>query len=505
MKTEMNRACGSAFRLRVSLGFVCLMGALSGFAAERPLRQAHEKPNIILIYTDQQHASMMSCAGNPYVNTPAMDYLAKNGMRFTRAYTVNPVCVPARIGMMTGRFPSAFRDIAGSPVRHNGGGMKRFGGASEEVIKTLLPAFMKEAGYDLFYGGKTHLPADLHPEKNGFTMYENHPKTPLAEASAKIIRERKPGDKPFLMWANFISPHDICYMAFKGYSFADRGKSLQKKGFEQANIVELINRSSQIDTGEFFERHCPPLPPNHEPQIGEPEAISAHLAESFKGYARENWTKEDWLLHRWMYARLTEEVDSDIQLILDALKESGQEQKTLVIFSSDHGDMDSAHRKEHKTALYEESANDPFIAMWKEHIPAGIVNSNDLVSTGLDFLPTAADYAGRPNAKADPRGRSLRPLFEGKKVDWRDTLGVESEVGWMVVDSKGHKLIEYDMADRIETQLLDLKADPYETRHFPRDGGNAKTWAQLEKALNEWFPEALRRSPRYVKKKKSQR
>ena len=474
---------------RVITGMLCFVGAFSGIAAGRP--------NIILIYTDQQHANMMSCAGNPYVKTPAIDYLAENGMRFTRAYTVNPVCVPARIGMMTGRFPSEFRDIAGNLVRENGGGHKRFGGASQEVIKTLLPAYMKEAGYDLFYGGKTHLPADLYPDKNGFTMYENHPKTPLAEASAKIIRERKPGDKPFFMWANFISPHDICYMALRGYGFADRGKSAKNKGIEETNMVALMNRSAQIDKDEFLDKHCPPLPPNHEPQIGEPEAIPALLARrDFRMDARENWTDAAWRLHRWVYAQLTEEMDSDVQLILDALKESGLEQNTLVIFTSDHGDMDAAHRMEHKTALYEESANVPFIAMWKEHIPAGVVNSNDLVSTGLDFLPTAADYAGIPDAKADPRGRSLRPLFEGRKVDWRETLGVESEVGWMLVDSKGHKLIEYDfVSEKTETQLLDLKADPYETRHFPRDDSNALMWAELEKALNEWFPEAHRRWP----------
>ena len=81
--------CCSAIKRRVIFGMLCIMGALSTFAAERP--------NIILIYTDQQHANMMSCAGNPYVKTPAIDYLAGNGMRFTRAYTVNPVCVPARI------------------------------------------------------------------------------------------------------------------------------------------------------------------------------------------------------------------------------------------------------------------------------------------------------------------------------------------------------------------------------------------------------------------------
>jgi choline-sulfatase len=193
---------------------------------------------------------------------------------------------------------------------------------------------------------------------------------------------------------------------------------------------------------------------------------------------------------------LTEQVDAEIQLILDALKESGLEENTLVIFTSDHGDMNGAHRMEHKTALYEESANIPFIAMYKGKIPAGAVNSNALISNTLDFLPTVADYAGNPNAKADPRGRSLRPLFEGKKTEWRDTLGVESQIGWMVVDNEGKKLIEYDFwrSGTIETQLLDLKADPYETRHFPRTEANAKTWDKLENSLNEWFPEEHRKN-----------
>ena len=63
------------------------------------------RPNIIYIYTDQQHSKMMSCAGNSWLETPAMDYIAHNGIRFTRAYTTNPVCSPARISLMTGRFP----------------------------------------------------------------------------------------------------------------------------------------------------------------------------------------------------------------------------------------------------------------------------------------------------------------------------------------------------------------------------------------------------------------
>ncbi|VGO13626.1 Arylsulfatase [Pontiella desulfatans] len=481
-------------------GGVLMMPSLR--AATGSEKKLSGQPNIILIYTDQQHANMMSCAGNKTLKTPAMDYLADNGMRFTRAYTTNPVCVPARISMMTGRFPSDFRDQKGNLVRENSGGAKRFGGASEEVINTLLPITMKEAGYDLFYGGKVHLPEVLSPAKHGFKVYEKNPKMPLAEASSKIIRERKPDDKPFLMWANFISPHDICYMALRDYRFEDRAKPPKKKGLEETDLVALMNRSAKIDADEFLEKHCPPLPPNFAPQEGEPAAIDAYLRiRAFKEEARKNYTEADWRLHRWLYARLTEQVDAEIQLIIDALKESGQEENTLVIFTSDHGDMDGAHRIEHKTALYEESANVPFIAMYKGTIPAGTVNVDALVSTGLDFLPTAADYAGNPAAKADPRGRSMRPLFEGRNVEWRDTLGVESQIGWMVVNSDGKKLIEYDYPynGKTETQMLDLKADPYETRHFLPEGDRKAAWDSLEKALNEWFPEGHRRMVGEVK------
>jgi arylsulfatase A-like enzyme len=209
---------------------------------------------------------------------------------------------------------------------------------------------------------------------------------------------------------------------------------------------------------------------------------------SFKRQARDNYTDRQWRLHRWAYCRLTEVVDSQVQTVLDAVKASGQEENTLIIFSSDHGDMDASHRMEHKTTLYEESANVPFMAMWKGHIPAGRVDQSHLVSNGLDMLPTVCDYAGIKGV-ADPRGRSLRPLFEGKNVSWRDTLGVESEIGRMVVDKDKFKFIKYDAAGT-EVQLLDLNEDPYETKHVTDNPRHGEKLAELEKAFNtEWFPE----------------
>ena len=165
----------------------------------------------------------------------------------------------------------------------------------------------------------------------------------------------------------------------------------------------------------------------------------------------------------------------------------GREEETLVIFSSDHGDNDASHRLEHKTTLYEESANIPCMAMWKGEIPAGQVDKTHLISSGLDLLPTVCDYAGIEGV-ADPRGRSLRPLFEGKNVDWRNTLGVESEIGRLVVDQEGCKYIRYD-AVGIEEQLLDLDNDLFETRHFTSDQEYAEKLSQLKNAFDEvWFP-----------------
>ena len=192
-------------------------------------------------------------------------------------------------------------------------------------------------------------------------------------------------------------------------------------------------------------------------------------------------------MHRYAYARLTELVDSEIQVILDALKETGQEENTLVLFSSDHGDMDSSHRLEHKTALYEQSANIPFIVMWKGQIQPGQVDAKHLVSNGLDLLPTVCDYAGVP-ANTDPRGRSLRPLFEGQAADWRTTLGVESEIGRMVVSEDRLKYIKYD-AVGTEINLLDLTCDPGEMRHFTNDPEYAERLKVLEQSFEtEWFP-----------------
>jgi len=459
---------------------------IMGGRLERAQRGPEKKPNIIYIYTDQQSASMMSCAGNKWLSTPGMDTIAENGIRFTRAYTTNPVCSPARVSLMTGRFASSFNDHNGNPARENSGSLN-IAQIPEDVANTTIAAYLKKCDYDLVYGGKQHLPKALTPKALGFNNICSNEREKLAEETATYIKSEH--DKPYFMIVSLINPHDICYMAIRDFA-----KTASEKGIVKSDRIEVatLDKAMKIPEGvsedDFFENYCPPLPPNHEPQKGEPKAIDYLLDQrNFRRMARQHYTDRRWRLHRWAYCRLTEFVDNKIQMILDAIKQSGAEENTLVIFSSDHGDNDSSHRLEHKTTFYEESANIPLMAMWKGCIPAGRVDNTHLVSNGLDLLPTVCDYAGIKGV-ADPRGRSLRPLFEGKQTPWRDTLGVESEIGRMVVDKDKYKYIKYD-AEGQEEQLLDLNKDPYETTHFTDDPAYASKLNELRKSFEtEWFP-----------------
>ena len=455
-------------------------------------KRSPEKPNIIFIFTDQQSASMMSCAGNRWLKTPGIDYIAKNGIRFTRAYTTNPVCSPARVSMMTGRFAGSFLDNAGNQVRENEGSVK-IPLISDEVRNTTIATFLKRAGYDLVYGGKQHLPKPLAPMELGFKVICDDARDKLADESVKFIMGKH--ENPYFMVVSLINPHDICFMPIRDFAVSESvTKFIKNSEVECTTLDKALKIPDGINEKDFFEKYCPPLPPNFEPQNNEPEAIkslinrSAGLPNSdFIKKAREKYTENDWRRHRWAYARLTEMADKSVQTILEAVKESGQEKNTLIIFSSDHGEMDAAHRMVHKTAFYEESANIPFIAMWKGHIPAGQVDNDHLVSNGLDLLPTVCDYAGIMGV-SDSRGRSLRPLFENRHIPWRETVGVESEIGRMVVSAGKLKFMRYD-AVGIEEQLFDMNLDPYEMTPCTDDTNYKKKLNKMRKLFDsEWFP-----------------
>ncbi len=403
-----------------------------------------KRPNIVYIMTDQQTADTLSCAGNPHVKTPGIDSLAKTGTRFAKTYCAQPLCVPSRTVMMTGRMPHE----TGVTVN-----MKR-----HPIRFPMLGRMLSDAGYDCGYVGKWHLTVPVGDEKtHGFrsvmapvSAARGRPKDDdVPPACAKFLNEKR--DKPFFLVASLLNPHDICQHA--------RGDDLPN-----GPVGELPDP-----------KDCPPLPANHAIPEGEPEALREIQPGNPRLYPTIDWPPERWRQYLWAYYRLVEMVDAEIGRVLEALRRSGHEDDTVVIFSSDHGDGAGSHRWNQKQCLYDQPARVPFIVSQKGVTRPGAVDAGHLVNSGADLLPTLCDYAGlRPPPGLE--GMSVRALAEGRQVGrWRDQLVVETTFCGIKGGEKGDlalagrmlrtdrfKYIVYSRGEQRE-QLFDMETDPGET------------------------------------------
>ncbi len=402
-----------------------------------------DQPNILLITTDQQYARMMSCAGEASVKTPALDALAARGVRFENAYCANPVCVPSRYSMITGYMPHVFDGLETNRTR----GQNVTQPVVEKYIQTQpMGWLLRNAGYDTFYGGKLHVQqlkrfSEEAEKPFGFTSLTPDPRRELAQKTAALLREKR--DKPFLVWASFMNPHDICKVP----------KEETKDGWDRLKK-------------EFPNHQLPPLPANFEPTQGEIEWIKLFREGQVRGTGlngrfgcfAHKWSEEHFLWYRWSYRRFMETVDGEIQIILKALEESGRDKDTVVIFTSDHGDHDGAHRLTMKRSFYEESANVPLIVADPGIAKAGTLDRRSLVSTGLDLIPTMCDYAG-VEVPAGLRGRSFRPQVDGRKgAEGRDCVVGQTNTGRMLRTAR-YKYNVHFVDGKSGEQLFDMTTD----------------------------------------------
>jgi choline-sulfatase len=287
-------------------------------------------PNIVFIMTDQQSADAMSCRmGDRHLKTPALDRLAARGTLFTRAYSPNPLCMPARNSIFTGRYPHETGVTDNTKVTLD---------AAEFVT---MGTYFQRAGYQTAYFGKWHLAYDEKATKtHGFeTLESGHlDADSAAKASAFLARRHA---KPFLLVVSFLNPHNVCELA--------RGQALNNGPIGEPPSVEKL----------------PPAPANLAPPRSEPDTMALIRAgyHANPQFPVGNFSPERWQALRWGYYRLIEKVDAEIGKVLDALKSAGLEENTLVVFTADHGECAGAHGFNQKTVFYEESARVPLIVV----------------------------------------------------------------------------------------------------------------------------------------------
>jgi arylsulfatase A-like enzyme len=427
-------------------------------------KEPKDQPNILFIITDQHHAKMLSSAGNPYLKTRALDSMAKSGIRFANAYVTNPVCVPSRISMATGMMPGRFGVFSN--------GMKAT--IPKKVSDNSLGKLIKSGGYDTFYGGKVHMAPELVPIKAGYDEFCRDQRDELPKVCIEFMTRKR--DKPFFAVASFINPHDICF-AYNARQPDRKGKPL---------VDELYKQAQALPPDKL-----PPLPKNSEIPEREPEAIEATMkitATTPANLIRKDYNARDWRNYRWIYCRLTERVDTQIGRLLDALKKNGLEENTLVVFTSDHGDMDGSHRLASKNVFYENSAGVPFIMQYKGVIPPSQVDENSLVSNGLDIAPTLCDYAGVP-APEYLLGRSLRPVAENQKDNSRRPFVVAENNTGRMLRSARFKYCVYKEG-KIRESLVDLRTDPGEMNNLAGQAGFQKHLNKHREFMKRWIAES---------------
>lgn len=419
------------------------------------------RPSIILIMTDQQTADAMSNAGNVNLQTPAMDRLARNGVRFTNAYCAQPLCTPSRTSIFSGKMPYETGFIGNLPEKD---------GIWPDSLLMMGKVF-KDAGYKTGYVGKWHLPIPVAKRsQHGFDYIENTNFLDYNDAAtpsfcARFVRDNK--SDPFLLVASFLNPHDICEWA--------RGETLKMDVLADAPPPEL----------------CPELPANWNISPDEPPIVREQQKVSFRTYPTVNWNKDQWRQYRWAYNRLVEKVDGYIGMVLASLKKYGLEKNTIIVFTADHGDGYAAHRWNQKQILYDESAKVPFIVAnlggWKPR------TDNQLVCNGIDIMPTLAGFA-KVKLPAGLKGVDLsKRIFNGSK-SLRDTLVVQTDfvdnedvmgISGRAVITHEFKYIVYNKG-KIKEQLFDMVTDSGETINLALKKEYRKELLIMRNYLKAW-------------------
>lgn len=223
--------------------------------------------------------------------------------------------------------------------------------------------------------------------------------------------------------------------------------------------------------------------------MAEPEKIKTardrYMPESGEESGMEKWEEKLFRFYIWSYYRYIEKVDGQIGLLLDSLENLVFRDNTVVILSSDHGDGHLRHKMVFKSFLYDEASRVPFIMSWPGHIGEQVIDRKHLVS-GVDLFPTVCDYA-RITPPPEMRGYSLRPLAEGRDLEWREFVVAHASGGGTMLRTDSYKLITYENDPVI--QIFDMEADPWETRNLAEDPDSGPLSRELQDTLADYESE----------------
>ncbi len=367
--------------------------SLAGAALAAP--QTARRPNIVVIYTDDQGIGDLGCYGAADVKTPNMDRLASMGARFTDWYSNAPVCSPSRASLLTGKYPqrTGVTKVLNSPAEFNEPGLRQG--------EVTLPAELKKLGYRTAIVGKWHLGSAAHsrPRVQGFDEFFGFYSGWTDGFSHRYYRQGGDGKQIF---------HDLWQDEEETWADPENHSELFAR-----KAREFLARQSAGDPFFLYLAFGAP----HYPMIAPRKYIERFPAAMDRD--------------RRMHAAMLAMVDDGVGMVLDALRAKGLERGTIVFFQSDNGatrETAADHRgrpyrggsnapfRGYKAGLFEGGIRMPALMCWPGRIPAGTVVSG--VGAAMDIFPTMLGWAGAVDSHA---GR-----IDGRDISAMITAGAPS-------------------------------------------------------------------------------
>jgi arylsulfatase A-like enzyme len=455
-------------------------------------RRAGDKPNLLFLWTDEQRADTMAAYGNTRFHVPAMNRLASQSLVFDRPYVTQPVCTPSRSCIMTGWWP------------HQSGCVRN--GIPLKAEAKTVPELVADSAYRTAYMGKWHLGDEIFAQhgfeewkaiedaiyRNGYSagrdknarsayhhllismgyrpdevtdfsrnfatklpVEHTKPSFLANEASNFMLKHRS---EPWILYVNFLEPH----MPF-------------------ASVLDDLHSEEEAPLKNFPGTALGPEPAWYKRRRGELAG-----AKKVKGIGLEQRAK----LQRQArnYAGLCSLVDQALNRILWTLEATGQTDNTIIVYTSDHGEMMGAHGLMAKQVMYEEALRVPLLvrAPFRQFHPRHIA----FPVSHIDLVPTVLELLGKK--VPDLPGRSLVPVLNGNDrpdndvyLEWtadRSDSG-EGPNGRTVVSPDGYKLVLYDTD---QSMLFDHNKDPQELNNVYGKTEYAQVQARLRKKIEGW-------------------
>ncbi|HOX59514.1 MAG TPA: sulfatase [Candidatus Paceibacterota bacterium] len=442
---------------------------------------AERKPNFLFVYTDDQRWDAMSVvqreqgerARFPWFQTPNMDRLAAEGVRFRNAFVTLPLCAPSRAAFLTGRY-NHLNGVAGNRVPF----------PTNNVTHASL---MRAAGYATAYIGKWHM-GGQRGQRPGFGY------------SASFIGQGRYWDCPFEIngqttpttgWVDDVST-DYAIQFIKAHRNQPFSVVVGFKACHGPNEPPTRAKDRFPDTTA---RPVPNL--DVRPIYRLPENEPAAKAQVDGTFAKALTTGVG-------YFRCISAADDNLGRLLKTLDELELAQDTVVVFASDNGYYKGEHGLGDKRSAYEESLRIPLLLRYPRLVQKSKLL--DEMVLNIDLAPTFLDLAGVP-VPPEMQGRSWRPLLGGKPSGWRKSFLAEyfmenqfpGTPTLVAVRTADAKLIKYSGHDEW-TELFDLAKDPYETKNLAADPAHKALLAKMQAELDQQAKLTQYRVPDYADK-----